>query len=359
MYELRQILTAADTAEAEALLQTQGLLLPDEVEYGVGAYRDDSLVATGFLGKGRLMGLCVAPHMRGEGLSLTVVDHLLKEALATGCEHLFIFTKGSEARTFAEMGFELLAVAPCATGETALLEWGRPNLQAWLAGIPRPILPASGLRGPLPRFAMGAVVLNANPFTLGHRYLLEQAAAQCGTLYAFVVEEDRSIFPFDTRIALVREGMARQKNCLVLPGGPYMISRHTFPSYFTGKEGQATAHAALDAQLFAACIAPALHITARFVGTEPYSAVTAAYNSALHTVLPRYGIALCELDRLEQEKSAVSASRVRASLARGDMTQAQSLVPESTTKFLLSSEGRAIVRSLQQTKDTICPQSKE
>lgn len=345
MFDLREILTTADRQQAQELLQSQGLNLPEAVEYGVGAYSNDTLVATGFLGEERLMGLCVEPDWRGEGLSLTVVNHLLQQALATGHEHLFIFTKGTEAHTFASMGFTVLVVAPSATGATALLEWGRPNLSAWLARVPQPYPPLEAIVRP---FAIGAVVLNANPFTLGHAYLLEQAAAQCHSLYAFVVQEDRSIFPFDVRLQLVREGMAHVSHCHVLSGGPYMISRHTFPSYFTGEAGRAAAHAALDAHLFAQRLAPDLGIEARFIGTEPLSPVTAAYNAALHSVLPQFGLKVREVPRIIQQEEIISASRVRAHLAHQETDKALALVPPCTAQFLESPAGQAIVCKLQQ-----------
>ncbi|EFA28598.1 ABC transporter, ATP-binding protein, partial [Haemophilus influenzae HK1212] len=38
----------------------------------------------------------------------------------------------------------------------------------------------------------GSIVMNANPFTLGHRYLIEQALQQCDHLHLFIVGEDAS-----------------------------------------------------------------------------------------------------------------------------------------------------------------------
>ncbi len=84
--------------------------------------------------------------------------------------------------------------------------------------------------------------MNANPFTLGHRHLVEQAAAQCDALHLFVVREDASFFPFSARLEMVRAGVAHLPNVVVHEGSQYIISRATFPAYFlkeTGKVQQA------------------------------------------------------------------------------------------------------------------------
>lgn len=63
------------------------------------------------------------------------------------------------------------------------------------------------------RFCIGSIVMNCNPFTLGHRYLVEEASRQSDLLYIFVVEEDKSDFPFEDRFNMVKAG---GQNCLML-----------------------------------------------------------------------------------------------------------------------------------------------
>jgi [citrate (pro-3S)-lyase] ligase len=176
---------------------------------------------------------------------------------------------------------------------------------------------------------------------------LEAAAKHCEILYVFVVEEDASVFPFAVRLRLVREGAADIPNCRVLPAGAYIISLQTFPSYFSGAERHAAVHASLDLHLFGQRIAPALGIHRRFVGTEPISAITRAYNEAMLSILPGYGVETRELERLEDENGAISASRVRSALARGDMASALRLVPPATRAFLQSEGGGAVITELR------------
>jgi len=144
--------------------------------------------------------------------------------------------------------------------------------------------------------------------------------------------------------------MAHLPACRVLPGGPYIISPHIFPSYFSGAKRHAANHAALDLHLFGQRIAPALGISQRFIGTEPLSEVTAAYNTAMRAILPTYGIVVHEVPRLEADGAAISAARLRAALAAGNLEEALRYAPRSTIAFLRSDEGARIINLLGQKK---------
>ena len=336
---VRELLTPSERDQARALLRSQGLEMPGPVDYGVAAWRGSAMIATGFRGGDVLMGLCVEPSFRGEGVSLSLVNELLRQAVECGRGRLFIFTKPSEVSFFAGIGFSLVSAVP---GHAALLEWGVTGFGDWIGGL----MPDEPDPAPV-----GAVVLNANPFTLGHRHLLESAARRCRTVYAFVVEADCSAFPFADRLRLVREGTAHIPQCRVLPGGAYIISLATFPSYFSGAERHAANHAALDLHLFGQRIAPALSIRARFVGTEPVSAVTATYNRTMRDILPGYGIEVCELDRIETRGAVISASTVRARLSEGNVAAALDLVPPTTAAYLRSPQAGPVLERLRLERD--------
>ena len=162
------------------------------------------------------------------------------------------------------------------------------------------------------RDRVGAIVMNCNPFTLGHRYLIETASKQCKKLYVFVVEEDKSIFKFKDRIDLVKKGTADLKNVVVLPSGKFMISSLTFTDYFNKSELQdKIIDPSMDVEIFAKQIAPALGVNIRFVGEEPLDKVTKQYNDTMRRILPQYGIEFCEIKRKEESGAVISASRVR------------------------------------------------
>ncbi len=187
---------------------------------------------------------------------------------------------------------------------------------------------------------VGSIVMNCNPFTLGHRYLIETASKQVEKLYVFVVEEDKSIFSFKDRFMLVKQGTADLPNVEVLPSGNFMISTLTFPEYFNKDNvGQATIDPSNDVELFANYIAPTLGIKTRFAGEEPLDAVTRQYNETMKRILPANGMKFVVIPRKESGGEVISASRVRRCLKEKDFQTISRIVPETTFKYLLERFG--------------------
>ena len=185
------------------------------------------------------------------------------------------------------------------------------------------------------RLPIGAIVMNCNPFTLGHQYLVEYAASQVVRLYIFVVEEDRSEFPFADRLELVKQGVAHLSNVEVLPSGKFIISQTTFSGYFNKAELQDVAvDSSEDVELFGKEIAPTLGITIRFAGSEPKDNVTRQYNETMKAILPRYGVEFREIPRKEFGNEVISASSVREALKVGDFDKIKKLVPPTTLHYL-------------------------
>lgn len=182
---------------------------------------------------------------------------------------------------------------------------------------------------------MGAIVMNCDPFTLGHRYLIEQALSSCECLIIFVVEEDKSYFPFNDRLHLVKKGVEDLPNVIVLPSGKFIISTLTFTEYFNKSELQnVSVDTSLDLTIFAKEIAPCLDITVRFVGEEPLDRVTAQYNETMHSILSQYGIEVKEIPRLNIDGKIVSASYVRELLQNREWDTIAKFVPQCTLEYL-------------------------
>jgi len=357
MQGFKELITQRDYAKARELLQAAGLGSPEGVTFGLGYYEDASLKGVGFLAGNILCGICIHPSRQGAGLASAIVSRLIQHAANQGVHKLMLFTSPARIPTFQELGLKLVARSPHA----ALLEFGQPDCAAWLehirAAIERqrqampsasPTVPPSC---PQDGNTLGAIIMNANPFTRGHLHLVRTALLSCAYVYVFVVEEDASVFPFDVRLELVRRGLAPHARAIVLPAGPYMVSRASFPAYFTGEVVHSRVHAELDSTLFAMRVAGSLGIGVRFVGREPHCEVTAEYNAMLQEILPQHGISCVEIERLNCGSTAISASRVRALLAGPDMEPAwgelQKLVPETTLGFLQSDALQNIRKSLQ------------
>ena len=353
MQEYREILIDTEWAEAARLLAAAGLGMPAGCDYGLGYYEDGTMAGCGFLAGNVLCGFCVAPEVQGGGVSTVLLSRLVLHGKERGIGHFFIFTKAREADKFTAAGFMLIAKSE----QAALLEQGRPNYADWLAAtrgtVAMFVAPSGGATAPTGATApgLGAIVMNANPFTRGHEYLARTAAAACDRLLVFVVEEEASVVPFAVRLQLVRQGLAPLSNVLVLPAGPYMVSRASFPAYFTADATRGSVHAGLDCAIFATRIAPDLGISIRFVGTEPYDPVTRQYNAVMAHEFARSGLTLREIPRLETAGAPVSASRVRT-LLRGGASEADwgellTLLPAVTFDYLRSEQGAGLLRQLR------------
>ena len=182
---------------------------------------------------------------------------------------------------------------------------------------------------------IGAIVMNCNPFTYGHRYLIEEALKRVEFLIIFVVEEDRSVFAFEERFAMVCEGTSDLKNVKVVPSGECILSQATFPEYFIKRaDDDIVRNVENDINIFAKHIACKLNIRYRFVGEEPEDMVTNEYNSAMKRILPTYGIEVVEIPRKKNGKKIISASAVRQYLKADDKEKSEELIPESTMKIL-------------------------
>ena len=286
--------------------------------------------------------VCVAERHRETAAAARLVTALSDRALRAGHDRVFVFTRPTTARLFAGLGFSVVATAPPLF---ALLEFGYASIADFQKNLAARRRRFEGRR-------VAGIVVNCNPFTRGHRHLVETAAAREDTVYVFVVEEDRSLFPFSVRFELVRRGLADLGNVEVLAGGPYIVSSATFPTYFLKSEqvgDVARGQAELDATIFAERIAPPLGIARRYVGTEPTCATTAAYNAALKRILPPRGVDVAEVPRLAADGAGdvISASKVRRAIWERRVDQLARYLPDVTRAYLSSEAARPIIRRIQ------------
>lgn len=319
----------------EAFLAANGLRLAPLDRYVV-VTRDedgDEILAGGGLDGNVIKCVAVSESARSEGLMNILVSRLIAIAREEGRESVKAFTKPENEGIFKSLGFALIASSPNAI----LMENGRgglPEYKKYLASLARP-------------GRNGAIVMNANPFTKGHRYLVEQAASQVDNLYVIVVKEDRSRFPYVERKAMIEAGCAGLDNVVVCEGSDYAISAATFPTYFLKKLDDATdTQIALDLDLFVNHIAQPLGVTVRFAGSEPEDALTRRYNELMAEILPGTSVAVVrqarrpidfvEIPRLEQNGNPISATSLRRALDKGNLKEAMEYIPKSTVPYLVA-----------------------
>lgn len=309
-------------------LHQNDLSIDTTVDVFITVSRDDRLIACGGIAGNIIKCVAISESARGEGLALTLATELINLAYERQCTHLFIYTKSQNEALFKQCGFYTLASVP---GVMVLMENSATRLQRYASFLTT--LRQDGNK-------IGCIVMNANPFTRGHRYLIQQAAAQCDWLHVFLVKEDTSRFPYEDRLALVRAGTADIPKITVHRGSEYLISRATFPCYFI-KEQSVINHCytEIDLQIFRQYLAPALGITHRFVGTEPFCTVTAGYNHDMRRILADPSssappIQWVDIERLQCQGMAISASWVRRLLVKKDLKTIALLVPEATRAYL-------------------------
>lgn len=327
----------------EAFLAANGLRLAPLDRYVV-VTRDedgDEILAGGGLDGNVIKCVAVSESARSEGLMNILVSRLIVIAREEGRESVKAFTKPENEGIFKSLGFGLLASAP----KAILMENGRgglPEYKKYLESLARP-------------GRNGAIVMNANPFTKGHRYLVEQAASQVDNLYVIVVKEDRSRFPYVERKAMIEAGCAGLDNVVVCEGSDYAISAATFPTYFLKKLDDATdTQIALDLDLFVNHIAQPLGVTVRFAGSEPEDALTRRYNELMAEILPGTSVAVVrqarrpidfvEIPRLEQKGKPLSATSLRRALDKGGFKEAMEYIPKSTVPYLVADMAERALR---------------
>ena len=327
--------------QVEDFLGSNGLRLGEVDLYLAVLSEDGAILAGGGLQRDILKCLAVSAEARSLGLSVPLVSRLISVASERGCTNVKVFTKPENRALFESLGFRLLAEAP----KAILLENGRglADYCAYLRAHQAP----------------GVIIMNANPFTLGHKYLLERAESR--NLVIIPVKEDASRFSYAERLAMIRSGAGDWAD--VVEGSDYQISAATFPTYFLKNLSDAAeTQMRLDIDLFGRHIAPALGARVRFVGSEPVDPLTARYNALLKELLPKYGVQLVEIQRLavdsdcqadsstppsaslrmtkgttsELVKGPVTATEVRALLDEGRFKAASALTPESTWPYLLA-----------------------
>lgn len=325
----------------DLLLQKEGITRDGNLDY-ICAMEDDNgeIIATGSCFGSTLRCFAVSQQHQGEGLLNEIISHLMEVQCARGNMRLFLYTKIKSAQFFSSLGFYEIARVD---GTLVFMENRRNGFPNYLKELEK--TKKDGVSA--------ALIMNANPFTLGHQYLVETAAAACDTLHLFVLSEDASLVPFTVRKHLVQEGTAHIPNVVLHDSGPYIISSATFPSYFLKDEAAVIdGHARLDLAVFGK-IARALNVTARYVGEEPTSQVTGQYNKIMAQELPKAGIACHIIPRKEAGGRAISASAVRTALQNGDFQALQTLVPLSTYRYFTGPEAAPVIERIRRAGDVV------
>lgn len=340
--------------QIEMFLQTNGLRY-DDVDYYAAIVDEssDEMIAGGGLKGSVIKCVAVADGHKGEAVANVIVSHLIAKANAEGCQCVKLYTKPDNRQLFESLSFRLIAESPNAI----LMETGVGGIEKYSEELrvksEELVVKSEELKNDESvvsnaRKPIGVIVMNANPFTLGHRFLVEQSSELVERLYVVVVREDCSMFSYNERKAMVSQGVRDIGNVVVVDGSDYAVSAATFPTYFLKQLSDATdTQIILDLDIYRRRIAPALGATIRFFGSEPTDPLTRRYNELMHQQLGEEHVH--EIQRKQQEGSAISASRVRKAMMEGCLWDAIQLVPPTTIPYII---GHLASMALQAELDT-------
>lgn len=298
--------------------------------------RDEGqIIATGSADGNILKYFFSKDEYQGQGLMGIIYNSLLNHLLENNYNSFFVFTTPCNKNIFLSLGLKEVH----STARVSLFEGGFYNYEKWMTSVKNNVMTKQGIRG--------TIVVNCNPMTLGHKYLIDKALEKVDELLVFVVEEDSSIFPFKDRFNIVKSELADYKNVTVIKGGPYIISRGTFPTYFIKKKDEMLdIYTELDGSIFAKKIAQDLEIDKRFFGEEPIDLVTLNYNNTLKRILEDSSINVEIIKRKQLDNTIISASYIRALLKKNKIQEAYKFLPNATIEYLQSNDGKMIVEKL-------------
>lgn len=306
------------------ILSKYNLKMNDSLDYTAVLKHGSDIIGTCSFEGSVIKSFAIKPCYQSGNGTMKLLDHIVGQLFDRGIYDFFAYTKKDMVNHFMNMGFTLVHQ----TENVALVSYGNLKVKNWIEKT----MTENGLDN---KKSCGAIVMNGNPFTLGHRYLIEEAAKHEDSLIVFVVQENKSSFSFDMRFKMICEGTADLENVTVIPGGPFVVSQGTFPSYFTRDESEhAKFGAQLDAEIFSKYFAKSFNIVRRYVGTEPYCQTTGTYNQVLDQTLKNYGVQLKVIERKESLGSPISASRVREAIQIDQIHLLKDLLPETTLKIL-------------------------
>lgn len=321
------------------LLNQEGIKSEANIDETFGLFENDTLIATASRYQNVIKCVAVDSTYQGGEAFNQIISHVINRNTELGYFKHYVYTKPESKAAFGYLGFKEIEEVD---NKLVFMESAMSGFDSFLNMLSKHRVDKDNV---------SSIVMNANPFTLGHQYLIEYASKRSDHVFVFVLSEEMSVFTSAIRQRLVKEGVKHLNNVTVLPTENYMVSNATFPSYFLKEDEDVTKiQARLDARIFANHIAKAANISKRFVGNEPFSKATNIYNEALKQEFADK-LVLEVIDRIENdEDDIISATKVRNYLIADDLDAVKKYVPQTTFDFLVSDEGKEVISALKESQ---------
>ncbi|MDI4567661.1 MAG: hypothetical protein E7Y34_01055 [Mycoplasma sp.] len=267
--------------------------------------------------------IAIKKEYQNHRLSIKLINHTIK-FLSSLYKECFVITKKENLFFWQDLNFEIIFT----NNEIAFLTSNKKKFNDHIQELKNCSL----------KDKSNFILINANPCTKGHLYLLKKASAN-KHCFVMVLREDASEFSFTTRYQLVKKATKHLKNITVLKGSPYLLSKSVFPDYFLKtKQNTSKQWAIVDAFIFTNLIAPNLNVDHRYFGSEPYSKITDLYNQINKEILEKNNIKVTIIERKKSENKYISASLVRLLWKENQLEQIKKIVPKATFYFLKANQ---------------------
>ena len=331
MMEVKEAILNIEINKVKEFLASFDLSYEDSIDKTLYIEDNDKIIATISKEKDIIKCLAISPLYQSENLSSVLVSKILEKMREENIHSYMVFTKAIYENTFINLGFKKLVN----TSNTVMLEGGIDSVEDTINKMKIKINAEYGSIDK--NCKVGAIVMNANPVTLGHQYLIEQSVLENDLTLVFVVEEDNQEFDFQTRYSLVYLTCKKYENVVVLPASKYIVSKSTFPTYFLKEDIVDQEVSLIDGLIFKKYFMEAFNINKRYVGSETKEKMN-DYNQTLKSVLEDK---LVLLDRITENDKVISASYVRSLLKEGNIEEALSFMPkECYSVFRLLAYGK-------------------
>lgn len=339
MYYTKRVIKTSLERELYQKLLLKSDLTYELCDYQFGIFDGNDLIGAVSLDNNCIKQICIESDYHGEGIASTLVSEVISYASSKGIVDLFVYTKPQYEDVFNSIGFYTLAK----TDLVVFLENNKHGINKYLESLATKKVSGN---------VIGSLVMNLNPITNGHLYLIKTACEASDHVHLFLVKEDKSSFPFEVRLRLLKEAVKDFDNLTIHSGSDYIISSVTFPTYFIKSSDDVDKnYPEIDASIFAKYIARALNINTRFLGSEPYSKTTNIYNEVIKDILPKNNIKVYEIERVSIDNEIVSASKVRAMIKDDNIDGIKPFVPQCTYEFLKSADAKDIIEKIRSSQN--------
>jgi len=330
--KIKDVVLNHEKQAVKAFLATFDLEYEEDIEETIIIEEAGALIATASYAKNVIKSVAINPHYQGNNLSAPLITTLIKKLNQNNVHYIFVYTKPHQVKMFEAHGFKSIVK----TSQMVLLEKGDAITKR---------LSTLKEKYDINNEEKACVVVNGNPMTKGHFHLIKEAASHHQAVIVFVVEEDRSFFPFNVRYNIIKKACEAIPNVQVVPSDRYLVSYASFPKYFLKHEAIIKQeHALIDVLIFKQYYMPVFNISDRYVGEEPLSPMTHVYNETMRTHLNNH---FHIINRLNYEETPISASTVRKLLKTEPLSKVKPYVVTPTYTFLKSEEGAEIIERIK------------